>query len=261
MEWGDPSAPPVVCWHGLARTGRDFDELAIALAADYWVLCPDTPGRGWSQWLRGVPQDYCFQTYEAVAVSLCDELGIGRLRWVGTSMGGHLGMRLATGALKDRITHLVLNDIGPEVPDQAIERIVTYVGNPPAFDSLGELEQWLRTVYVPFGKNSDVFWRRMAETSARRTDSGQITVHYDPQLVRQFTEHSDDLDLWPTYDALRVPTLLLRGRDSDVLPESVAQAMVQRGPCPELCTFEGCGHAPTLASAEQQVPVSSFLAS
>lgn len=258
-EWGDPANPPLVMWHGLARTGRDFDEAASELAREYFVVCPDTLGRGLSSWARDVSVDYSYAAYGEHAAAILDHYDLGTIRWVGTSMGGLLGVTLAAGFLKERISHLVVNDIGPWIPQDATGRIGSYVGNPPAFHSISELEQWLRKNYAPFGENSDQFWRRMADTSARRMDDGRITTHYDPQIVSQFTVHKSDLDCWPHWDALAAKTLLLRGEKSDVLPSSVAAEMTQRGPKPQLVEFSGCGHAPTLASESEFAVLGKFL--
>lgn len=259
-EWGDPSKPALVMWHGLARTGRDFDEAAAALSDTYFVLCPDTLGRGLSSWAVKPEVDYSYRVFGDTALAMLDHYGIDRLRWVGTSMGGLIGITLAAGALKERITHLVINDIGPDIPETGTGRIVSYVGNPPVYDTVRELEAWLRTNYAPFGANSDAFWRRMADTSSRRNDKGRITVHYDPAIVSQFTHHRADLDVWDKYDAVLARTLLIRGATSDVLSAAVASRMVQRGPKPRLVEIGGCGHAPTLANAEQIGLLRDFLA-
>ncbi len=259
-EWGSPANPPLVMWHGLARTGRDFDEAAAALAEHYFVLCPDTIGRGLSDWAPDPKQDYCFKVYGDTAIAMLDHYGIEQTRWVGTSMGGLIGVTLASGLLRGRISHLVVNDIGPDIPQAAVERITDYVGTLPVFDSIVELEAWLRQAYVPFGNNSDAFWRRMADTSYRRTDEGRVTVHYDPKIVNQFTTHKSDLDLWPAWETLNLPVLLLRGADSDVLPQSQAEEMSRRGPRPKLEVLEGFGHAPTLASVKEIELLKAFLA-
>lgn len=258
-EWGTPGQPLVILWHGLARTGRDFDGLAAALADRYHVLCPDTIGRGLSQWARNREQDYCLATYSAIAVDLIDQVGARTVRWVGTSMGGLIGMRLAAEALAGRMTHLVINDVGPEIPAAAIDRIATYVGSPPIFDHVRALEDWFRTIYAPFGENSDTFWRTMATTSCRRLEDGRITVHYDPRIVSQFTAHTEDLDLWSAFTAIACPILLLRGADSDVLPASVAAAMVARGQDCDLVSRPGYGHAPTLTTPADQALIAEFL--
>ena len=184
----------------------------------------------------------------------------GGFRFVGTSMGGILGMLLAAGPLKERISHLVLNDIGPELPAEAARRIGSYVGNPPVFDTIAEFESWIRQNYAPFGRNSETFWRRMVDTSLRRTDAGKVTVHYDPAIVAGLRKLEADADSWPVYDAIAAPTLLLRGEHSDVLAKPVATAMTQRGPKAELREMPGVGHAPTLASAAEIDLLRAFLA-
>lgn len=257
-EWGDPSKPALVMWHGLARTGRDFDEAAATVSDDYFVLCPDTPGRGLSSWAK-TEAGYSYQAYGEAALGLLDHYGIDRLRWVGTSMGGLLGITLAAGALKGRITRLVVNDIGPDIPAEGAGRIASYVGTPPVYDTISELETWLRGNYAPFGDNTPAFWRRMVDSSARRMDDGRITVHYDPAIVTQFTVHKADLDVWDKYDEVAVPTLLIRGERSDVLSRETAEEMTRRGPKPRLVTVPGCGHAPTLASDEQIALLREFL--
>lgn len=260
MEWGDPHAEAIVMWHGLARTGRDFDDLAEALSAQWRVICPDTLGRGLSQWAEDREQEYSFAHYCECAVDLLNQLDINKVRWIGTSMGGMIGMVLAANALKEWMTHLVLNDIGPgAIPDEAIQRIAEYVGNPPKFKTIGELEERLRMVYAPFGSNPDSYWRRMAETSFRRTDDGQVTMHYDPMIATMFTTHKSDLDLWWVYDQVACPTLVLRGADSDVLPEAVAEEMTWCGPKARLEVIEGYGHAPTLNTPEQIELIRGFL--
>nr|WP_314359656.1 alpha/beta fold hydrolase [uncultured Achromobacter sp.] len=260
MEWGAPDAPPLIMWHGLARTGRDFDDLAEALAGDYRVICPDTIGRGLSQWSPDPAAEYCLDFYARLARSLADALSLTRMRWVGTSMGGATGMHAAATTLRDRISHLAVNDIGPELPKPAIERILAYAGNPPAFDTVTELEAWLRVAYQPYGWQSDAQWRRMAETSVRRLPDGRVTPHYDPAIVAQFRHHPDDYDRWSGYDSLRMPVLLLRGAQSDLLLPEVADAMTQRGPRATRIDFPDCGHAPALNVAPQIDAIRQFLA-
>ncbi len=224
VEWGDPKAPAVIAWHGLARTGRDFDELAQHLAPRWRVICPDTLGRGLSQWSPDPVAEYRLSFYARLAEALLDGLGLEQVHWVGTSMGGAIGTVCAGGALKGRIKSLVLNDNAPRLADEAITRIRAYAGNPPAFATVTELEAFLRQVYKPFGWLSDAQWRRMAETSTRRLPDGRVTPHYDPQMVRQFTDHDNDYLIWDHYDRVDVPVLCLRGAESDlVLPETVAE--------------------------------------
>ncbi|MBX9452876.1 MAG: alpha/beta hydrolase [Mesorhizobium sp.] len=259
-EWGDPQKPALVMWHGLARTGRDFDEAAEALSDTYFVICPDTLGRGLSSWARDYTVDYSYRVFGETALAVLDHYRIRDLRWVGTSMGGLIGVTLAAGPLAQRISHLVINDIGPDIPEAGTGRIASYVGNPPVYDTIGELEAWLRENYAPFGRNTDAFWRRMADTSSRRTDDGRVTVHYDPNIVSQFTHHKSDLDVWDSYDAITAKTLLIRGESSDVLPAGIAEDMVRRGPRPRLEVMPDCGHAPTLASDFEIAMLRDFLA-
>jgi len=169
MEWGAGHPETVIAWHGLARTGRDMDEVAAHLCSRYRVICPDTIGRGLSQWSPQPEKEYCLAFYGRLAVALMDALGVRAAHWLGTSMGGALGIHLAAGALKGRIRRLVLNDIGPKLGEAAVERIRTYAGNPAQFERVSELEQYFRTVYKPFGWLSDEQWRRLTESSTRRT--------------------------------------------------------------------------------------------
>ncbi|HEU4987664.1 MAG TPA: alpha/beta hydrolase [Rhizobiaceae bacterium] len=259
-EWGDPKNPALVMWHGLARTGRDFDEAASALSDTYFVICPDTLGRGLSSWAHDPRTDYSYRIFGDTALAVFDHYGIDQMRWVGTSMGGLIGVTLAADRLKGRITHLVVNDVGPDIPAEGSGRIASYVGNPPVYDTISELEAWLRKNYAPFGRNSDEFWRRMADTSHRRTDDGRVTVHYDPQIVTQFTYHKADLDVWDAYDAIEARTLLLRGETSDVLPAQVAEEMTRRGPKPRLEVMRDSGHAPTLTTWHEIALLREFLA-
>ena len=258
-EWGAQQREAVIAWHGLARTGRDMDELAAHLSARYRVICPDTIGRGLSQWSPHPEREYCLDFYCRIAVALVDQLALERFHWVGTSMGGAIGLALAAGALKGRIRSLVLNDMGPKIADAAVERIRAYAGTPPQFDRLTELEQYFRTVYKPYGWLSDEQWRRLAETSARRTPEGRITTHYDPNMVLQFVHHPHDYDQWPAYDAIEAPTLCLRGEHSDLLPPQVAEEMRRRGPRASVVTIANCGHAPALNVPDQLNLVERFL--
>jgi pimeloyl-ACP methyl ester carboxylesterase len=266
-EWGAQHPRTVIAWHGLARTGRDMDELAQHLASRYRVICPDTPGRGLSQWSPDPREEYTLAFYARIAADLMDRLGIQEAHWVGTSMGGAIGLVGAAGIfepkLKGRIKSLVLNDNAPRLAQPAVERIQAYAGNPPAFATLMELEAFLRQVYKPYGWLSDSQWRRMAETSARRLPDGRWTTHYDPQMVRQFTDHPDDYDTWAHYDVLDIPVLCLRGADSDLVLRDATDEMARRGPGTRgllrVVEIPGCGHAPALNVPEQLDLVKSFI--
>ena len=259
-EWGAGQPEVVVAWHGLARTGRDMDDIAQHLAQRYRVICPDTIGRGLSQWSPAPEAEYCLAFYERLAVDLLDRLGIAQCHWLGTSMGGAIGLRAAAGPLRGRIRRLVLNDIGPTLAPAAVARIRTYAGNPPAFASFSELEAYFRTIYRPYGLLSDAQWRRLAETSARRLSDGRYTPHYDPAMALQFSLYPADYEQWDAWDSLTLPVLCLRGADSDLLLEDTADAMRQRGPRAVVVTIPGCGHAPALNVPAQFALVERFLA-
>ena len=259
-EWGAQHAEVVVAWHGLARTGRDMDDIAAHLARRWRVICPDTPGRGLSQWSPAPDDEYQLACYAAQATALLDQLGIAQCLWLGTSMGGAIGLHAAAGTLRGRITRLVMNDIGPELAAPAVARIRSYAGSPPAFATVGELALYVRTIYQPYGWLSDEQWRRLTETSLRRLPDGRVTPHYDPAMVRQFIAHPADYDQWPAWDALAIPVLVLRGAHSDLLLPEVAEAMRNRGPRAVVVTLPDCGHAPALNTPAQFALVERFLA-
>jgi pimeloyl-ACP methyl ester carboxylesterase len=260
LEWGDPRNRDVlVCVHGLTRTARDFDELARALCKQFRVVCPDVAGRGDSDRLADAMQ-YAVPQYLADMVTLIARLDVERVHWVGTSMGGLIGMALAAqpGA---PIEKLVLNDAGPVIAHAALERIATYVGRAPAFASLDEAEAYIRSISAPFGPHSDAQWRFLTETWLRRNDDGSWRAHYDPRIAEPFraTLPEKDLEMWPLYDAVRCPTLVLRGQHSDLLARKTADEMARRGPRARVVEIPGVGHAPTLMHAEQIGIVRDFL--
>jgi pimeloyl-ACP methyl ester carboxylesterase len=262
-EWGaghGPQAETVIAWHGLARTCRDMDDIAAHLAQRYRVICPDTIGRGLSQWSPAPEAEYCLAFYVKLAVSLVDQLGLDRFHWLGTSMGGAIGTVAAAGPLRERVRRLVLNDIGPQIATAATDRIRSYAGHPAAFATVSELEAYFRTVYEPYGWLSDAQWRRLTETSVRRLPDGRVTPHYDPAMVMQFTHHPDDYALWDAWDSLDLPVLCLRGERSDLLLAETAEQMRQRGPRAVVVTIPGCGHAPALNTPAQYALVERFLA-
>jgi pimeloyl-ACP methyl ester carboxylesterase len=266
-EWGHGHRRTVIAWHGLARTGRDMDELAAFLADGYRVICPDTIGRGYSQWSPDPGNEYKLEFYARLAAELFERLGIARAHWIGTSMGGAIGTVCAGGifqpGLQGRIQSLVLNDNAPRLAAAAVQRIRSYAGSPPAFATMAELEAYFRQVYKPYGWLSDAQWRRLTETSTRRLPDGRVTPHYDPAMVRQFIDHPQDYELWEHYDRLRIPVLLLRGAESDlVLPDAAAE-MLMRGPgalgLTRVVEVPGCGHAPALNVPQQLELVRGFL--
>ncbi len=258
-EWGDPANPDVVmCVHGLTRNGRDFDALAQALSGRFRILCPDVPGRGKSDWLR-VPDDYAFPTYLGALSSLIARVEPRSLAWVGTSMGGLLGMVMAAQP-GTPVTKLVLNDVGPVIEPAALGRIAEYVGAKPVFASFAALEAHIRAVSAPFGPLTDAQWRHLSETTALEHADGSWTLRHDPGIAVPFRKTIDQTPLlWALWDTIKCPALLLRGAQSDLLSAATAAAMTQRGPQPALVEFPGVGHAPMLLDAAQIAPVVDFL--
>lgn len=246
LDWGDPeSSRVVVCVHGLTRNAHDFDDLAPHLVAQgARVLAVDMVGRGGSSWLADKTQ-YVLPTYAAHMTALLAELGLAAVDWIGTSMGGLIGMLLAAGE-QPPMRRLILNDIGPFVPREALLQIKTYVGQDRLFCDLDSVERHLRVVHAPFGNLPDAVWQRMAATSARRADGGW-RLSYDPGIAVPYAELADDdVDLWPLWERIVCPTFVLRGEASVVLPPAVAEAMQVRGPKATVATVPGVGHAPAL---------------
>ncbi len=255
-EWGPVSGRPVLCVHGLTRTGRDFDALAQALAArGRRVICPDVPGRGISDWL---PQGalYAVPTYVAALLPLLAELG--DCDWVGTSMGGLIGMGLSA-VPGVGLRRMVLNDIGPFVPVAALERIRDYLATFPQFGSLAEVEAQLRRVHAPFGPLSDAQWAHLARHSARATAAGKFVLHYDPAIAAPMAGPLADVDLWPLWERVaQRPVLVLRGENSDLLLAETASRMGQAAGV-TVETIVGCGHAPALMDPVQIGLILRFL--
>lgn len=256
-EWGPEGGAPVVCVHGLTRTGRDFDALAAALAAEgRRVLCPDLPGRGDSSWLPD-PALYVPPTYIAALSHLLARLE-GPVDWVGTSLGGVCGMVVAATP-GHPLRRLVLNDVGVRVPKESIARIGDYLAGETEFADLPALEAHLREVHAPFGRLGDAEWRHLAETSARPAAGGRVALHYDPAIAAPFRGGAPaDMDLSPVWSGVSVPVLLIRGAESDLLPAETARQMAER-PGVALVEFPGCGHAPALMSRDQVGVVAGFL--
>jgi pimeloyl-ACP methyl ester carboxylesterase len=258
-EWPGPKdAPALLCVHGLTRNARDFDTLAAALSVQYRVICPDMPGRGKSAWLDS-GADYDAPLYLSDLAALIARLDVETVDWVGTSMGGNLGMLMA--ALPHvPIRRLVMNDIGPVIPKEGLQRIADYVGLDPSFADLDAFEAALRFIHAPFGPLSDQQWRAMAVQSARRKADGSLGFNYDPKIAEPFRKIAGaDLDLWAEWDKIPCPVLVLRGAQSDILRRSDAEAMTQRGPRAKLVEFAGIGHAPALLEDDQIAVIRDFL--
>ena len=251
---GDPAAAAVLCVHGLTRNGRDFDVLAGALADRYFVLCPDLPGRGASDWLAD-PALYQPLSYVQALSHLLARVG-RKVAWVGTSLGGICGMLTAAAAAAP-VGALVLNDVGPELPAAALTRIGAYLAQTPRFDDLAALERHLRVIHAPFGPLSDAQWAQMAATSARVLPEGGLALNYDPAIGLAFGGAPADVDMWPVWAALRLPVLAIRGATSDLLAPGVVARMVADGA--EAMEVAGAGHAPALMDGPSIARVRDFL--
>jgi pimeloyl-ACP methyl ester carboxylesterase len=259
-EWGERHNPEVlVCVHGLARNGRDFDELARSLAARYRVVCPDVAGRGRSDWLAD-PVEYGILQYVSDMMVLVARLDVPSVNWLGTSMGGLIGMILA-GFDGSPVKRLILNDVGPVIDPVSIRRIGEYIGRSPVFDSLEDAEIYVRRVSAPFGTLSDVHWRHLTQTSLRQRRDGRLEFNYDPAIAASFRRATSagEIDLWSYYDRVRCPVLALRGAESDLLSPETLAAMSRRGPRSEVMEVPGVGHAPMFLDEKQISIVRDYL--
>lgn len=270
VEWGDPRNPRVlVCVHGLTRCGRDFDFLAQALAEEYRVVCPDVAGRGMSDWLRD-PACYAIPQYAQDMTTLLARLAVDSVDWLGTSMGGMIGMALAAqptaAGATGPIRRLLLNDVGPVIAAAALRRIGEYLATPPDFATLEEAERYIRTISAPFGALDAAQWRHLTHNVVKSAPGGRFALRYDPGIAAPFKAmvaaggDDKDIELWPLYDAIRCPTLVIRGEHSDLLPRAAAQQMCERGPRARLVEVPGVGHAPMFMDAGQVAVVRDFLA-
>jgi pimeloyl-ACP methyl ester carboxylesterase len=264
-EWGDAANPRVlVCAHGLARQGRDFDVLASVMSADYRVVCPDVVGRGASDALAD-PMGYQLPAYVADMVTLLARVNAATLHWVGTSMGGLIGLGLAS--LKHSpLSRLVLNDVGPAIRFEAIQRIGTYLGAPLHWNTLDEAANYMAGISQGFGPHTRAQWLALTRPMLMADGDG-FKPHYDANIALPFKALTQEMVAggeamsWLAYDAIRCPTLLLRGADSDLLTRETALAMTQRGPKAQLREFAGVGHAPTIVADDQVCAVREFLLS
>lgn len=272
-SWGATDAPrTVVCVHGLSRQGRDFDVLAQTLLAasdgQLRVLCPDVVGRGRSDFLSD-PMGYQIPTYATDMLALVQQLGLKEIDWVGTSMGGLIGMAVAAhgAAMGLKVHRLVLNDVGPTIQWEAIQRIGQYLGRVVYFDSLQQAADAMWQVSTSFGPHTPAQWLALSRPMVKPADDGsaRLQLHYDPAIAVPFAQVTQEASvqgealLWQMYDAITADILLLRGAESDLLSPATAQAMAQRGPHARLVEFSGVGHAPTLIAPDQVAVVTQFL--
>ncbi|MDH4151685.1 MAG: alpha/beta hydrolase [Betaproteobacteria bacterium] len=261
-DWGKADNPrAVICVHGLTRNCRDFDALAMVLQEHVRVIAVSMAGRGLSDWLPN-KEDYGYAQYMNDVTALIARVtatGTQHIDWVGTSMGGMLGMLLASRP-NTPIRRLVLNDVGTVIPKESMARIGSYVGKDMRFKSLTETEQYVRKVSAPFGPLTDAQWQHLTEHNVKQHEDGSWGMNYDPGIALPFKKAQDkDIVLWNYYDAIRCPTLLMRGAESDLLLHDTAREMTTRGPKPKLVEFPGVGHAPALMADDQIAAVREFL--
>ena len=263
LEWGDPKNERVlVCVHGLTRCARDFEALAAAMSDRYRVISADVAGRGDSEWFAD-PMLYQLPQYLSDMVTLVARLDVENLHWVGTSMGALIGMALAAQP-GTPVSKLVINDAGPVVSKVSLERIATYVGLAPVHANIEAAEKYVRAVSASFGPHTDAEWRFLTEIVVRKNnvgDGGGLRMHYDPKLGEPFRKlmPEGDMELWPLWDAIKCPTLVLRGELSDLLTRDTCAKMAGRGPKAKVVEIAGVGHAPTLMHADQVKIVRDFL--
>lgn len=259
-EWGDPANPRVlVCVHGLTRCGRDFDILAREMAAHYRVICPDVVGRGQSAWLSD-PAGYVLPQYVADMVTLIARLDVTAVHWLGTSMGGLIGMLLAS-LENSPVTRLVINDVGPVITLESIKRIAEYVGTDPTWANFEAATDYVKQVSAPFGQLSEEQWRFLTANVVRQRADGRWGLVYDPRIAEAFKAifAEQDIDLWPVYDRIACPTLAIRGTESDLLARATWLQMAERGPKARLAEVPGVGHAPMFLAMDQIALVRDFL--
>lgn len=259
-EWGAPDNPRVlVCVHGLTRNARDFDRLAGALAQHYRVICPDVVGRGQSGHLKN-PAFYSVPQYVADMVTLIARLNVQTVHWVGTSMGGLIGMALASME-NTPIRKLLLNDVGPLITLESLQRIATYVGTDPTWATFDEALNFVKLVSTPFGLLTEADWMHLTEHSISQRSDGRWGFLYDPAIASPFkaTFADKDIDLWPVYELIKCPTLVMRGAESDLLKHETWLEMGERGPRAKLAEIQGVGHAPMFMTDEQISLARDFL--
>jgi pimeloyl-ACP methyl ester carboxylesterase len=264
-EWGDAGNDTVlVCVHGLTRQGRDFDLLARAMVDRYRVVCPDVVGRGRSDWLAD-PMGYALPQYVADMVTLLARLNASTVHWVGTSMGGLIGLGVAALG-QSPLNKLVLNDIGPRIDPVGVARIGGYLGQSRRWSTLDEAADAMWAISTGFGPHSREQWLALSEPQLK-SDGAALVPRADPQIAVPFkaatpqAAAAGEIALWHAYDRVTCPTLLLRGAESDLLAHATAQEMTARGPHARLVEFAGVGHAPTLVQPDQVKAVREFLLS
>lgn len=262
-EWGNPDNKNlVICVHGLTRNSRDFDYLAKSLSENYRVICPDIVGRGKSDWFK-IKELYNYQTYTDDMIEFISYFNSEQVNWIGTSMGGLIGMML-NAKLPKLINKMILNDIGPFIPSTALKRIAKYVSIMPVLDDLDHVERYLRMILAPFGIKKDEDWRYIAQHSFIKKSDGTLTLAYDPNIAYIFADHSShelipDVDLWDLWHLIKCQILLIRGGNSDILLAETADLMLKTKEHITLFEFPGIGHTPSLMDDEHITLIKNWL--
>jgi len=258
--WHPAGRHTLLAWHGLSRHGGDFHDLARRLGPEWRVIAPDTPGRGLSSWSLFPAHDYLYSHYQEVALAVLDHFALDRVAWLGTSMGGLLGILLAgSESGRARISRLIVNDVGPEIDADSLAQLASYFAVPHRFSTFSELVAELRHHYAEFGIEGEEAWRRLALESSRRLIDGSWGFHFDPRIAEQFL-HDSPQDLWPTWQAIECPLMAIRGARSDILSATTLAQMQAEQPELTLLEVPGCGHAPMLNQRDQVEPIRAFLA-
>ena len=261
-EWGDPQNPRVLlCVHGLTRRGSDFSVLAKAMSDRYRVICPDVVGRGDSDWLEN-PMLYGIPQYVADMVTLLARLGVAQVDWLGTSMGGLIGMFLAAQE-HSPIKRMILNDVGPRIESTALKRLKDYVGKPLRFKSKQDGLRYLNEICAPFGDFTAQQWKEFNGPHLVK-DGADWRVHYDPNISKPFaavtiaTAAMGEMMTWKAYDAIKAEMLIVRGANSDLLSAKTVAEMCARNPHSRSIEIPGVGHAPAFITPEQVALVREF---
>lgn len=256
---GDPSLPHLLCVHGLTRSGRDFDHVALAFQHDFFVMMPDLPGRGLSTWSDNPEETYRLPRYAEQMAQLMDHFGSRHVFWLGTSLGGLIAMHGAGGVLMGRLAAIILNDVGPVIPTETAQLIADYTTHPQIFDRPSDMLDHVRDMYQLFGVQSEQEWKIFLRRSLRRTDDGRFTFQHDPRVLLGAQKYVGDFDLLDKFAGISVPILLIHGALSGLVTDSHVAEMRAMQPSMNYARIEGRGHAPYLDTQEQQNIIREFL--
>ena len=257
-QWGNPDHPVLFMLHGFARNCHDFDHLADFLSKEFFVICPDMPGRGLSSWEEHT-RNYALPIYNVIMMGLIQKIGCKYLSWLGTSMGGLLGISLAASFLNKRITHMIINDVGPFIPLDIVKSIAKGAKTISIFNHFREFRSHLKTHYAPFGQLDEHEWTKFAAHSVRRTKLGGYKANYDVGISDNFDGYNKDLNMWSVYKQVESKILLIHGQNSDLLPNDLVKKMIECHPHTQLHEVKDAGHAPYLNGQKEIERIRTFL--